>query len=65
MHSLTCSRSTSAIIRVACVPRVPELIVHENAQVMSIGDGLTRADEGGEQARIALEKLEELISERT
>ena len=64
MNSLKRSRSPSAIIRAVCVPRVPELIVHENAQVMSIGDSLARADEGGEQAGIALEKLEELISER-
>ncbi|CAM9294078.1 unnamed protein product, partial [Laminaria digitata] len=41
-----------------------ELIVHENAQVMSIGDGLARADEAGEEAGLALEKLEELIKHR-
>lgn len=32
---------------------------------MSIGDGLARADEAGDQAGLALEKLEELISEPT
>lgn len=47
------------------MPRVSELIVHENAQVMSIGDSLAKADEAGEQASLALEQLEELISERT
>lgn len=67
-HSLThllTSRPPSATIPAVCVPRASELIVHENAQVMSIGDGLARADEAGEQASLALEKLEELISETT